>query len=90
MARKYAVRKRGGETECRLNTRLLEDNMVVQIHAEGNKVKGRGTIEHSSHTRTYDAVTLCAWSPAAMVLTERIRHCHEFPFTVIFRMIRSE
>jgi hypothetical protein len=54
MARKYAVGKRIGETECRLDTRLHEANMVVQIHAEGNKVKGRETIEHSSHTRTYD------------------------------------
>jgi hypothetical protein len=88
MAQKYAVRKRIGETECRLNTRLLDANMVVQIHAEGNKVKGCETIEHSSHIHM--AVTLCAWKPTAMALTERIRHCYEFPFTVIFRMIRSE
>jgi hypothetical protein len=34
--RKYSVRKRTGEKEFWLNTRLLEANMVVQIHAEGN------------------------------------------------------
>jgi hypothetical protein len=60
MARRYALRKRTGETEFRLNTRLLEANMVVQIHAEGNKVKGCETIEHSSHT-AHMAVTLFAW-----------------------------
>jgi uncharacterized membrane protein len=50
MTRKHAVRKRNGETESRLNTRLLEADVVVQIHARGNKVKGYETIEHSSHT----------------------------------------
>jgi hypothetical protein len=49
-AQKYAMRTRSVEMECGLNTRSRDANMVVQLHAEGNKVRGRETIEHSSHT----------------------------------------